>query len=273
MRSVADVAEEWLAAGPMAATIRTADYVRFLDAFAGKGASIKNTATSCAMFAGACLIHAGVQSQRPPPKARGITTWLGVHGFSGSWIPRALLEAEGVKRDDIWYICSERGSMPLGDGRVYTWTTWPAAANGHVGIARDDGWIVRTAEGGGAPGGTGCRLSDAPKDLRALSRTFRGVWRPNLMPGRRRGDTEPAPPPSWPPAPTDRRKLLLMVPPMRGPDVSECRWILSLPDGAYDADAERAVRAFQAARGLKVDGVVGSIQTWPALLRRKAEMQ
>lgn len=210
--AVARCAEQALAAGPMASTIRVADYIAFLDAFAGRGKAIKDTATSCAMFGGACCIHAEAQEPRPPPPARAITTWAGVRGFveddprtpeiEGAWIPADKLP-NGVLRGDLPYICSTRGQMPLGNGKVYTWTHWQAAANGHLIVALDDGWIVRTAEGGGSPGGTGCRLSAAAKDLRTLSRPFRGVWRPNLMPGRRRADadTEPAPPPrSEPPA-------------------------------------------------------------------------
>lgn len=270
MRSVADVAEEWLAPGPMAYTLRTADYVRFLDAFAGKGKAIKGTATSCAMFVGACLIHAGVQAPRTPPKARGITTWLGVHGFSGSWIPRALLEGDGVRRDDIWYICSERGSIPLGDGRVYTWTTWPAAANGHVGIARADGWIVPTAEGGGSPGGTGCRLSDGPKDLRKMGRAFRGVWRPSLMNARTETNPDPSPQPPHPSLtlgePTGRRVLRLTRPRMTGEDVRLFQGMAGnvATDGVYGPQSEARAREIQQKHGLLADGVVG-LETWAKL--------
>ena len=78
-------------------------------------------------------------------------------------------------------------------------------------------------------------------------------------------NTEQAPSPSAPPH--ERRKLVLTVPPMRGPDVLECRAILGLGDGAYDTDAWDAVKLFQAAHGLTIDGVVGAIQTWPALLK------
>ncbi len=37
-------------------------------------------------------------------------------------------------------------------------------------------------------------------------------------------------------------------------------------DGIFGAQTEAAVRAFQKARGLAVDGVIGTAQTWPALL-------
>lgn len=283
MRSVADVAEEWLAAGPMAATLRTSDYVRFLDAFAGRGKWIKDTATSCAMFAGACLIHAGVQSPRPPPAARAITTWSGVRGFieddpstpeiEGSWIPVDKL-ADGARRDDIFYVCSDRGQLHLGGGKIYTWTTWQAAANGHVGVVRDDGFVVRTAEGGGSPGGTGCRLSDGPKDLRKLGRKWQGVWRPSLMVAR--ADTEPAPPPSSQPSlpldePTGRRVLRLTRPRMTGDDVRDFQRIAGkiAVDGVFGAQSEARAREIQQAHGLLADGVVGP-KTWAKLEGRLA---
>ena len=282
--AVARCAEEALAAGPMASTLRVADYIAFLDAYAGKGKAIKGTATSCAMFAGACLIHAGALPPRPPPKARGITTWLGVPGFIGSWIPEALLGADGVQRGDVWYICSERGSMPLGDGRVYTWTTWPAAANGHVGIARANGWIVPTAEGGGSPGGTGCRLSATAKDLRKMGRGFRGVWRPDRMPALKRepADTEPAPPPSSQPPP-------VWVPPsaigLKRNDYSDTVrvWQMRLAaaghklpkstradgsfDGDFGAETERATLAVQRENLLPQTGVVDRV-TWEKAVRK-----
>lgn len=276
--AVARCAEQALAAGPMASTLRVGDYTAYLDAFAGKGKAIKGTATSCAMFVGACLIHAGVLPPRPPPKARGITTWIGVPGFIGSWIPEALLGAEGVQRGDVWYICSERGSMPLGDGRVYTWTSWPAAANGHVGIARANGWVVPTAEGGGSPGGTGCRLSATAKDLRAMGRGFRGVWRPDRMPALKRetADTEPAqPPPVWvPPSAIGLKRHAY------GDTVQI--WQLRLqaagyslprsfskgkPDGDFGVETEAATKAVQRDNLLPQTGVVDR-STWEKAVRK-----
>lgn len=177
---VACCAETWLADGPMGSTLRTSDYVDFLSGAYGDGKTASTIATSCAVFAGACLILAEVMAPHPIPKKRAIHTWLGVRGFENdpSWRSMADLEAHGGPiRGDVFYICSTAGK--LGN---YTWTTWPAAANGHVIVTLDDGWVTRTAEGGGSPGGTTCRLSAEPKDLRKLSRPGRGAWRPGAMP-------------------------------------------------------------------------------------------
>ncbi len=189
--AVARCALEALAPGPMGHTIRGADYENFLSGAYGNGRAARTIATSCAVFAGACCIHAGAQKPRPIPKARAITTWLGVKGFieddpdttpliEGAWIPSDDLDA--LLRGDVFYICSTAGRINLGGGKVYEWARWEAAANGHVGIVTTgEGWLWSTAEGGGSPGGTICRASAEPKDVRKLSRTFRGVWRPNLM--------------------------------------------------------------------------------------------
>lgn len=190
---VASVAETWLADGPMGATLRSSDYRDFLSGAYGDGATAMHIATSCAVFAGACLILAEVVAPHPIPKARAITTWLGVQGFitddpetekiEGSWLPVADLEKHGGPwRGDVWYICSTAGRMPIGGGQFYVWTRWEAAANGHVGICLGDHWLTRTAEGGGSPGGTTCRISAEAKDIRKMGRTLRGVWRPAAMP-------------------------------------------------------------------------------------------
>lgn len=189
--AVARCAEEVLAPGPMGNGLRTEDYASFLDVF-GHGKSLVGVSTSCAMFGGGCCIHAGAQDPRPRPKAPAITTWLGVKGFKeddpdtedlieGAWIPIEDL-TDGPIRGDIFYICSTAGRIGLGNGKFYEWTTWTAAADGHVGVVTvGEGWLWRTAEGGGSPKGTGCRMSAAPKDIRRLSKPTRGVWRPNQM--------------------------------------------------------------------------------------------
>ncbi len=255
----------------MAATVRTADYVQFLDDAYGDGdmilntgKALKNVATSCAMFAGGCCINAGVQEKRPPPRARAITTWAGVRGFvednpeteaiEGSWIPAEKLDEHGgIQRGDIFYICSAAGSMGVkGTPSFYSWTRWEAAANGHVGICLDDGYVTRTAEGGGSPGGTGCRLSAAAKDIRKLGRTLRGVWRPNLMRARAVHDTKPD-------------GFLELRRGMRGPRVGEWQTELlrlryELPkfgaDSDFGGETEAATRAFQIKNTIPNTGIV-----------------
>ncbi|UWE03483.1 peptidoglycan-binding protein [Laceyella sacchari] len=52
---------------------------------------------------------------------------------------------------------------------------------------------------------------------------------------------------------------------MRGDDIKQVQVRLGVPaDGIYGPVTKRAVQAFQKARGLAVDGIVGP-QTWGAL--------
>lgn len=174
-------AEEALVGGEMGASVRRAWYISFLDAYDFQGKQIVETSTSCAMFVGGVFIHAEVQERRPPPKTKAITTWVGVHGFSNdpSWIPGT----KGWKRGDVVYICSTSGSIgKKGTSSYYEWHQWEMAADGHVILLRDgEGTTFSTAEGGGSPGGTICRLSKGSKDVAKLSRPARGIWRPDLM--------------------------------------------------------------------------------------------
>lgn len=186
---VALVAHEFLDPGPVGDLYRGDEYERFLDDAFGNGAQLRKVRTSCAVFAAASLIHAGVQGPRKWPARPAITTWLGVRGFveddpdtdliEGAWIP----EGEATPQaGDVFYICSTAGRMSLGGGQFYTWTRWQDAANGHVGILIDGaGAMWTTGEGGGSPGGTICRRSEGHKNIYEMSRTLRGFWRPSLM--------------------------------------------------------------------------------------------
>lgn len=170
--ALARCAEEVLAPGPMADTLRGDDYQWFLDDTFGNGKQLRHKATSCAVFVGGCSIAASVQKKRGWPRINGITTWAGYGWFgSKSWIAAKKLAAlGGVMRGDVLYWCGGNA------------ITWQAAFNGHVGIARTgSGMLWTTAEGGGSPGGTCCRLSE-PKDIsESWKRPLRGVWRPNLL--------------------------------------------------------------------------------------------
>ncbi|WP_375163209.1 N-acetylmuramoyl-L-alanine amidase [Laceyella sacchari] len=62
-----------------------------------------------------------------------------------------------------------------------------------------------------------------------------------------------------------RRLLKVTRPMMRGDDIKQVQVRLGVPaDGIYGPVTKRAVQAFQKARGLAVDGIVGP-QTWGAL--------
>jgi hypothetical protein len=243
---VAQVALDVLRDGPMGHTIRGDDYERFLEAAFGNGRQLRRVATSCAIFAGACLIQAGIQGRRAWPERRAITTWLGVPGFTGSWIPADQVE---LQVGDIFYVASDRGKLG-----AYAWSHWQAAANGHVGMLVEGergGPMWRTAEGGGSPGGTICRLSDSRKNINELSRPLRGVWRPSLMVPR----TGPA-----------IRTLRLTTPRMTGDDVRAVQVIVGAkPDGVFGPLTYGAISVWQTQHGLTMTG------EWSPLERNRAE--
>jgi len=229
---VAAAAVAALAGGPMGNTVRGGDYEAFLERTFGNGRALRSVRTSCAVFAGACLQAAGIQPRRGWPTARAITTWVGAGFGSASWVPTDRLVPQV---GDIFYVCGHAAP------------TWHAATNGHVGILIEGAdWAWLTAEGGGGTDGTLCRLGAAPKDLRAMSRTLRGVWRPALMlPPEAVADTEPsglAPPP-----------LHLGC---RGHDVAEVQRIVGVqPDGVWGPITDAAVRRYRVGHGLPDVGV------------------
>lgn len=258
--------ESLLAAGEMGNLgARGAAYEALLERTFGRGKELRSKQTSCAIFQGAAMIDCGLQPRRGWPSALGITTWLGP-GFSFSskgWVRRGDDGKLDVRRGDILYWCSNEGQITFG-GKVYKWTTWTGALNGHVGatlVGAGKMWV--TAEGGGSPGGTMCRKSAAAKDVFATSRRLQGLWRPDLV----YAEAKPVAPPSW----QD------IKPGMRGVMVKAWQQVLlrwrpdCLPkwgaDGAYglklDSETLLATKAFQSARGLPDTGIVDRL-TWEA---------
>lgn len=182
--AVARCALQATAPGPMSRTLRPEAYKSFLEA----GFAVDTPArpvfasggTHCAIFARCCLSCAGAKPRGARPTITGITSWLGVGWFiEPEWVPIEKLK-DGAIPGDILYWCGYPGM---------TLAQWRAALNGHVGVVLPSesgstaaGWLHRTAEGGGGPDGSTCRMSAAPKDIRSsLGRPLRGVFRPNNM--------------------------------------------------------------------------------------------
>jgi hypothetical protein len=176
--AVARCALQAVSPGPMGRTVRDEDYRSFIDAgfavdtpsrpvYASKG-------THCAIFVRCVLACAGVKPRGTRPTVTGVTSWLGVGWFvEPEWIP--VDELDAVLSGDVPYWCGFPGM---------TQSEWRAAYNGHVGVVLPggEGWMHRTAEGGGPPDGSTCRMSEHAKDVRVSNaRPLRGVWRPDRM--------------------------------------------------------------------------------------------
>lgn len=228
------------------------EYERFVGEAFGRGQELRRKATSCAIFVGACRIRSGWAPKRGWPRVNAITSWAGVPWFGGhGWLPYS--SALQLRRGDVLY-WSGGGSK-----------RWQDALNGHVGILiAGAGHMWITAEGGGSPGGTMCRMSKAAKDVRTSSgRPLRGVWRPDVMhDSDAAADTEPAPPPAFVPIRYGSK----------GRRVQE--WQLQLlrhgqklpvfgVDGDFGGETLAATRAFQVAKGLMPTGDVNE-ETWDA---------
>ena len=246
---LATAAEAAVSAGPLGNLGERGDeYEAFCDAAFGRGKELRRKQTSCAVFVGCCFFHAGLKPRRRWPRINGITTWAGVSWFSAAWVP--YKPGVDLLRGDILYWC---GNTPLG---------WKMALNGHVGILLEgSGHMWRTAEGGGSPGGTMCRMSVEPKDIRFSGvRPLRGVWRPDEMTLL---------------APGHEPQAASFVPikyGARGRRVSEWQLLLlqhgqRLPvygvDGDFGGETLAATRAFQVTSGLLPTGDVNE-ETWDA---------
>jgi hypothetical protein len=136
------------------------------------------------------------------------------------------------------------------------------------------GWPLATTEGPGQAGFgyhrmAGINKTACPSDLRLASR-------PAIL-AAAGGRPAPAPPPATGPAPAPPgnaptwpgRVLMVLRPYMTGDDVTAWQaqmrargWALDV-DGIYGPDSSSKCRAFQAEKGLQVDGMVGPV-TWGA---------
>jgi hypothetical protein len=178
--AVARCAREALAGGPMGCHLRGDHYRSFLeirgpDAYGHPSDSLSYVHTSCAVFAGTCRIHAGVQPVKPwHAEGRwGITSWLGTSFQASLWVPH------------------HDGEPSV--GAVLYWGSL-TGGNGHVGIVLERvGDLYLTAEGGGSlhpdemkgmtatqihqTQGTVCRMSAQPKDIStSWGRPLQGWW-------------------------------------------------------------------------------------------------
>jgi len=268
--------ETFLAPGPVGWGDRPADMRALLEASWLPPIPWRQDGTTCALYQGSALQASGVQARRRVNSSYAITTWMAVNDWSGDeWISRErIMAGEPIMRGDIWYICSDAGSMTVG-GRVYKWTHWRAALNGHVGCALSgSGFLWRTAEGGGANGQ--CRLSMAAKDLTKLGRKLQGVVRPNLMDSSivlvpdPLFDDEPTIPGRPTPQSFEWRTLRLKSPRMTGPDVKAWQDVLILDgfgallgpskaDGNFGPMTDSATKSWQRSRRLVADGIVGPL--------------
>jgi len=90
-----------------------------------------------------------------------------------------------------------------------------------------------------------------------------GQWQPGKIPTTKPTEPEPIKVPPWP------ERLITQPPVMKGTDVRTWQtqmkargWNIAV-DGVYGPDSERVLRAFQAEKGMVVDGVLGPV-SWRA---------
>jgi hypothetical protein len=164
---IVHVCRSALGSGPMSRAERR-DYWRQFAA-CGYGQDLSDVYSSCGVFVRAVLHWAGRRATRPARLGQPV---------NGGWL-------EGMTFSHPAWMWNERGAKPT-PGCVFARDVNRATSKAyHVGIfveERDGGWI--TAEGGGAPGGTGCRLSASPKQIDkpdSSGRQWLGWWRPEAL--------------------------------------------------------------------------------------------
>lgn len=256
------VARNALADGPMGNKLRGADYREFIrcgfpaDSAMANGGDIGAIATSCGIFAGAVMHHAGLSRKTKPRWGSALLgNWVHVPTSHKAW----QLAPKVLEPGDVFYV----GGL--------------SSSNGHVGVLLEEvapgQWI--TAEGGGGDG-TRCAIRAQPRVFDPArpqlfdARKLTGIYRAAILdaeagPGTHyavsRAQVTPTPPAPKPSAPP--RNLRLLTPcvlEMQGTDVERWQRVLGLPaSGRFDATTELATRRWQSDHGLVADGVVGPL--------------
>jgi hypothetical protein len=193
---IARCAREILRDGPMGCHVRGAHYREVISCglspalappfAAGDIGTIK---TSCGIFVRAVLHWSGLRATKPGKVGGALV---------GGWVPMMFTHPAWVWAKDAQ---PEPGAIFYRDYGVGG-AKWAPTASGHVGLFVEhvEGSIWTTAEGGGSPqpdeiaglttaqikatNGTYCRISRAPKEVRAkdsLNRGLIGWWRPDLI--------------------------------------------------------------------------------------------
>lgn len=166
------VARAVLAGGPMGNKKRGDEYRDFircdfpLAAAMANGGDIGSIKTSCGVFAGAVMHHAGFRRDKKPRWAGPLlNNWIPIGTSHESWEAQPFALAPG----DVFFVGNLHG------------------INGHVGVilGETDSGFWETAEGGGAPDGTTCSIRKRhfnPYNLRSFdSRGLAGVFRAEVL--------------------------------------------------------------------------------------------
>lgn len=176
---LARCAHESLIHGPMGNTLNGDWYESVLRVW-DREEELRRIRTSCAVYMSTLLGWCGWPLNKP---WNGMGGWgimsypLQNGGLSGSW-----LNPLGYHHSSwVW----AKGNTPESGDIFYRDYSKKATNSGHVGMFTDgEGNMWNTAEGGGAPDGTGCRASAAPKDIKAkdsMGRVYVGWWKAALL--------------------------------------------------------------------------------------------
>lgn len=239
--------EAVLADGRLSEHERADTYRALIGCEMGDGEYVAKLRTSCGIF------------------VRGIWHWCGrsaKRGARAGWPMFGGWLGDVSMRHRAW-IRADAGIKPK-SGDVFFVQSSGNPNNVHVGIFLEelspDVW--RTAEGGGAPDGSGCDFSERTlgPGFDRWGRVLRGWFAAELLDPVR--DTLPTPRET--PAPGELPRILRRG--MIGTDVRKVQGIVgATPDGSFGSKTEAAVKAWQSKHGLTPDGIVGPI-TWSAMI-------